>query len=331
MLLRLAIAAVTLPARAARFCRLAPVGGKRPAHVVHLLEAALLVAASVHLVAARIDEFPSPARAFRHTTSRAGSERSSRQPGSDLTSRLGAIAVSAHGTLGVTVIDVDSGTTAAVNDTDWYPMMSVYKLPIAIHVLRAARAGRLDLSARVTLAAEDRRPGLSPISRAIEAKGTQQFTIRELLSSMIRISDNAASDRVLRLAGGPAAVAATLRELELTGISVDRYELEFAADYYGICCVHKERPFSLDRFAAAVEKQSAAARTRAAASFAADRRDSAQPKGMAMLTARLVKGELLGNADSDWLIAEMGEMHTRDTRLRAGLPATTFAALRPGT
>jgi beta-lactamase class A len=44
-----------------------------------------------------------------------------------------------------------------------------------------------------------------------------------------------------------------------------------------------------------------------------------------------VRGELLDKENTDWLLSEMSEMHTRDTRLRAGLPAGTFAALRPGT
>ncbi len=38
------------------------------------------------------------------------------------------------------------------------PMMSVYKLPIVIHALRLSERGRLDLSERVTLMPEDRRP-----------------------------------------------------------------------------------------------------------------------------------------------------------------------------
>jgi beta-lactamase class A len=87
----------------------------------------------------------------------------------------------------------------------------------------------------------------------------------------------------------------------------------------------------MDRFIAAVEKATDAQRRRAAAAYLTDRRDSAQLSAMAALMARLVRGELLQPPDTAWLIAEMSEMHTRDTRLRAGLPPGTFAALRPGT
>ena len=252
----------------------------------------------------------------------------SERPLSNLTAELKRIAASAPGTLGAAVIDVESGAGASVNASGWFPMMSVYKLPITIHALRAAAAGKFDLDARMTLTAADRRPGLSPLSRSIEQGGPQTLTARELLSSMIRISDNAASDKLLRAVGGPAAVAGTLRELAVSGIDVSRYEAEFAADYYG---VRRDAPFSMDRFAAAVEDATDAQRRRAAAAYLADRRDSAQPSAMATLLARLVRGELLRAQDTAWLIAEMSEMHTRDTRLRAGLPPGTFAALRPGT
>jgi beta-lactamase class A len=252
-------------------------------------------------------------------------------PARDLAAELQRISARAPGTLGVAVIDVASGRTVSVRGREWFPMMSVYKLPIAIHALRVAQQGTLDLEQRVTLRSEDRRPGLSPLSRAIEERGPQTHSLRELLSSMIRISDNAASDTLLRLAGGPPAVMATLRALKIDGIHVDRFELDFAADYYGVCCVQRERPFSLDRFAAAVARVPDAQRRRAAAAYLRDRRDSAQPEAMALLLARLVRGELLDAADTAWLIAEMSEMHTRDTRLRAGLPPGTLAALRPGT
>jgi beta-lactamase class A len=80
-----------------------------------------------------------------------------------------------------------------------------------------------------------------------------------------------------------------------------------------------------------VEKVPAATPRRAAAAFVADRRDAATPDAFATLMARLVKGELLDPGHTRWLLDEMTEMHTRDTRLRAGFPAGMTVALRPGT
>ena len=249
----------------------------------------------------------------------------------DLAGELSKIAASAPGTLGVRVMHGESGDGAAVNGAEWFPMMSVYKLPIAIHALRQAQRGKLDLTASVTLTAEDRRPGLSPLARQIEERGPLVLTIRALISSIMRVSDNTASDALLRIVGGPQAVRATLTELRVRGVDVSRYELEFAADYYGVCCVDRMKPFALEQFAEAIGRVPPAARRKAADAFVNDRRDSAQPEGMADLLARLARGELLDAADTRWLLDEMAEMHNRDTRIRAGLPPGTRVSLRPGT
>ena len=60
---------------------------------------------------------------------------------------LTQIAKVASGTLGARVQIAESGAGAGVNAGDWFPMMSVYKLPIAIHALRRAERDALDLSA----------------------------------------------------------------------------------------------------------------------------------------------------------------------------------------
>ena len=131
--------------------------------------------------------------------------------------------------------------------------------------------------------------------------------------------------------GGPAAVAETLRSLKLADVDVSRYELEFAADYFGVCCVKDMRPFVLEKFAAAVEAVPADVRARAAKAYESDARDSATPAGFTGLLSRLQRGELLNQASTSWLLDQMQQMHARDGRIRAGLPKGTQAALRPGT
>ena len=249
----------------------------------------------------------------------------------NLEAELKKLAASAPGTLGVQIVHVQSGDEYSLNGGEWFPMMSVYKLPIAIHALRQAERGTLDLARTLKLTAEDRRPGFSPLARQIAEKGPVSLTVRELISSVMRISDNTASDALLKAAGGPKAVSATLAELGIHGVDISRYELEFAADYHGVCCLEKMKPFSLEGFIGAVERVPPEARRKAAQAFVSDRRDSAQPDGMASLLVRLTRGELLNAEHTRWLLDEMAEMHTRDTRLRAGLPPGTRASLRPGT
>lgn len=210
-------------------------------------------------------------------------------------------------------------------------MMSVYKLPIAIHTLREAEGGRIDLAERVTLGPTDRRPGFSPISESIAKTGPVSLTIQDVLAAVVTQSDNAASDWLLRRVGGPTAVAATLRGLNVEGVDVSRYELEFSADYHGLCCVAKMQPFSLERFAAAVARMSPDASRRAARAYETDPRDTATPAGFTALLTRLQRGELLRQDSTTKLLELMTLMHARDGRIRAGLPPATPVALRPGT
>jgi beta-lactamase class A len=254
--------------------------------------------------------------------------RTASAPQPDLSRELRRIAAAAPGTLGVRVVHVETGVGYGINDDDQFPMMSVYKLPIAIHALRQAQSRLLDLSAKVTLRANDRRPGFSPIARTIEKDGPQTVSVRDLISAIIRVSDNTASDWVLRKVGGPSAVAATLQEFGLKEIDISRYELEFAADYRG---VKIPSPYSLERFVEAVERVPEHARRRAASAYVSDPRDAASPRGFADLLKRLARGELLNRQNTDWILSEMSETHARDSRLRAGLPSGTLAALRPGT
>jgi beta-lactamase class A len=248
-----------------------------------------------------------------------------------LAATLRRLAAETPGTAGVSVVHLESGAAAAVNATERFPMMSVYKLPIVVHALREADRGRLDLAEQITLSMPDRRPGASPLGEAIAAHGPLTITLREMIVAVVTKSDNTASDWLLRRIGGPRAVAATLRALNLTAIDVSRYELEFSADYNGLCCVEKMRPFSLERYAAAVDALPAAVRERAARAYVSDPRDTATPVSFTHLLSRLYRGELLNAASTAWLLDLMGQMHARDGRIRAGLPPGTPAALRPGT
>src|SRR6478672_1075479 len=60
-----------------------------------------------------------------------------------------------RGTVGVSLIHIESGATMSVRGAERFPMASVYKLPIAIELLAQVSAGTLSLNRPVALASSD--------------------------------------------------------------------------------------------------------------------------------------------------------------------------------
>jgi beta-lactamase class A len=255
-----------------------------------------------------------------------------RAPITDLESRLAELAAPAGGVAGVSILHVESGQRASLRGRERFCMASVYKLPIAIALLKQVEGGRLSLDQKVTYGTHDLRPGLAHsaiVDRA--AGGTATTTVRELLETMLVESDNTASDLVMGLLGGPDKVTATLREAGLAGIDVSRPEGQIALDYWGVTGAPPPSEWTLPMFDQLRAKVSLAERRTAAERFASDPRDTATPDAMATLLARLQKGEWLRPADTALLLDLMARATTGPGRVKGLLPKGTVVAHKTGT
>jgi beta-lactamase class A len=122
------------------------------------------------------------------------------------------------GCVGVCIRDYETGREIGVNLDEPLPMASVCKAPILVEAFRRHDAGEFDLRERVVFTADRRTLG-SGLFNAFDP-GFQP-TLHDCLLMMIVVSDNAATDLVLeRLT--PERVTATMRDLGLDGIRVDR-------------------------------------------------------------------------------------------------------------
>ncbi len=91
--------------------------------------------------------------------------------------------------------------------------MSVIKIPLMIEAFRQIEAGQFALADTVTLKEADKRPGTG-IIRSLDAGAV--LTIKDLLTLMIIVSDNTATDLMFDKVGGPAAVNALMKQYGLT-------------------------------------------------------------------------------------------------------------------
>jgi beta-lactamase class A len=137
-----------------------------------------------------------------------------------------AIAAAAHGRVGFAAEILETpGATLALEPAGHFPMQSVYKLPIALAVLHSGHA----LDERVTVRPRDLVHNMGSPLREQHPRGVT-LTVRELLRYAIVESDGTASDVLLQLAGGPAAVEGFVHGLGVAEIAIATSERTMGED-----------------------------------------------------------------------------------------------------
>ena len=225
----------------------------------------------------------------------AGSSTPASQPqvaDAELAARLKAICVRAGGRCGVAVTHVETGRSAVIEGDRAMPLYSVFKLPLAVTVLKEVEEGRLQLDQKVRVEPEEAAPGVKSNSD-LWLKASDR-TIRELLEFSIVRSDNTSSDKLLELVGGPDAVTRRMRALGLQNIEVRASVKEFLKN-------PDAHP------------------------------NTGTPNDLARLLSLLQQGGALAPPQLEVLLGLMGRAVTGDRRLRAGPPAGTPVADKTGT
>lgn len=99
---------------------------------------------------------------------------------------------------GVEILDLSTGLRAGYNAGASMPAASTIKVPVMVEVFRQLEAGKFDLHRRVELLARDKDYGSGDLCD--DPVGTT-YHVDELLSKMIDISDNTATNMLIRLVG----------------------------------------------------------------------------------------------------------------------------------
>ena len=152
-------------------------------------------------------------------------------PCPDLGGAFAAIARSSPGRVGVAAVCLETGEGASRRGGEPFRAQSIYKIPISMAALRVAerRGWKLDHPVRVTRADIVPGPFPSPARDAWRA-GRPELPLATLVRHALSLSDNTASDVLLRLAGGPAGVNAYTAGLGLSGIVVATPLARFVPD-----------------------------------------------------------------------------------------------------
>jgi beta-lactamase class A len=245
-----------------------------------------------------------------------------------LEAQIGSLAGISRGTVGVAVVHLETGRAVYLNRSEAFPMASTYKVPIAVQLLSRIDRGEVRIDSMIAIRPGDLHPGSGTLTELFNQPGVA-LSVRNLMELMLRISDNSATDVLLRTAGGPAAVNARLQSLGVRGIRVDRPTIRLISDYIGIVNLPSDTvPFEQFRALAMAVPDSMA--QIAASAVERDPRDTSTPEGMALLLEKIWRGQAMSTPSTELLLDIMRRCVTGAERLKGMLPPEASVAHKTG-
>lgn len=245
-----------------------------------------------------------------------------------LQNEIARLAKITDGEVGLTAIHIETNRHVAFHEADRFPMASTFKVPVAVQLLSRVDRGEIRLDQMVTIEPHDLHPGSGTLSNLFKQPGVS-LSVRNLMELMLLISDNSATDIVLRLAGAPEAVTAKMRELGISGINVNRPTVRLISDWLG-ADLPPEKDWTPELFGRLYGAVPPAARAAAEANFNSDPRDTAQPSAMADLLLKIYSRKLHKPETAELLLDIMRRCQTGDARIKGMLPPDTEIAHKTG-
>lgn len=253
----------------------------------------------------------------------------SAQSADRLTQEITRIEPSSGGQIGVAAMHLETGKTFYYKADDQYPMASTYKVPMAVQAFTLAQQGKLDLDRMVAWDTTDLHIGSEAF--LLFRKPGFAMSVRNLIETMLILSENNSTDLVLALGGGGAAVTKRMRDAGITDMRIDRPTAEIIAHPYGITDIWTNGKFDRSKWERQFGALSTARRDSAAHYYPLDPRDHSSPRAMLTLLTKLWKGELLDKTHTAELLDIMYRCETGGGRIKGMLPRGTRVAHKTGT
>lgn len=213
--------------------------------------------------------------------------------------QLAAVAEASQGRIGVAALDLATGRTVDVLGNQRFPMASTSKIAIAATFLDGVEQGKWSLTSEFPL--------MIPVSSApfstpvAPVRAGDYMTAERLIELMITRSNNYATDALLKVVGGPAAVNAWVRRAGIEDWQLDRDIATLVRDDGAIDPAH-----------------------------VIDARDSATPLAMVQLLAGIYQGKWLSARSRAVILGAMSRCVTGKRRIPAGLPQGVVVSHKTG-
>jgi beta-lactamase class A len=203
------------------------------------------------------------------------------------------------GRIGVAAVDLSTGQEIAVLGDQRFPMASTSKIAIAATFLEGVDKGRWSLTSEFPLMIPVSSKPFS--SERAPVKPGQYMSATQLLDLMLTRSSNPATDALLAVVGGPAAVNDWVRRAGIQDFTLSRDIATLVRDDGEVDPAQR-----------------------------IDVRDSATPKAMVQLLVGLHQGKWLSQSSRNLLIGMMEKCRTGARRIPANLPASVTVAHKTG-
>lgn len=195
-------------------------------------------------------------------------------------------------TVGVAMIC--AGDTLQINGDEDFPLMSVFKLHIALAILKQADDGLISIDSALHVPNSRLRPDTySPLREAAAGKDLV-ITVDELMRYSVVRSDNNACDILIDLAGGISAVNDSIRALNIGRVELTETEETMHADIL--------RSYN----------------------------NHSTPLALCTLMDRIYSGTALPPESTAYLTLLLGESSTGRTKIAAGIPEDAFLGHKSG-
>ncbi|MFN0179999.1 MAG: serine hydrolase [Gemmatimonadales bacterium] len=249
-----------------------------------------------------------------------------------LGSTIRRLADSSGASVGVGIRHIESGQEWYLNGDRPFLMGSTFKIPVAVQLLTLVDHGQERLDRQVPLLPGDIFPSGSLLSERFGAGPDPgvQLAIRRYLELMLILSDNSATDVILRHVGGPAAVMERIGALGIVGMRVDRTVMDIYRDYVGLAALPPPERRNLDTVVALMRGLTPERLAAAQRAYHASEKDRSTPRAMVDLLTKISRREAVSPANTDELLAIMRREETGRDRIRRLLPAGTRVANKTG-
>jgi beta-lactamase class A len=247
-----------------------------------------------------------------------------------LESQIQRLVQGLEGTVGIAAKHLESGQEILINGTTFFPMASVFKVPVFVEVMAQVMEGKFTLQDEVSLQVPDQHLGSGMLS-GLDVPGIT-LSMQNLINLMMKISDNSATD-ILVTKVGVANVNRRLESIGVEGMTVDRTCQDLILEAIG-ADPERYRGLGLEEVTKGYRKElrdNPEAFEEATEKFSQVIKDQSTPQAMNALLEKIFKKEILNDQNCDYILSVMLECDTGERRIKGDLPRRARVAHKTGT